>query len=79
MQAHGFKDYQEEWWHYTLENEPFPDTYFNFTAEEINSTPWIAAVILKYILFFRQKMLYDVETWNNKKILKKLFLFKTLI
>lgn len=30
MLKHGFKDYQEEWWHYTLENEPFPDTYFDF-------------------------------------------------
>ena len=26
----GFKLYPKEWWHYTLENEPFPDTYFNF-------------------------------------------------
>ncbi len=24
MERHGFKPYQEEWWHYTLENEPFP-------------------------------------------------------
>lgn len=30
MQHHGFKPYQEEWWHYTLANEPFPDTYFDF-------------------------------------------------
>lgn len=33
MKAHGFKDYQEEWWHYTLENEPYPDTYFDFVTE----------------------------------------------
>lgn len=26
----GFKPYAEEWWHYTLANEPFPDTYFEF-------------------------------------------------
>ena len=26
----GFRPYDEEWWHYTLENEPFPDTYFDF-------------------------------------------------
>lgn len=30
MQAQGFKTYPWEWWHYTLENEPFPDHYFNF-------------------------------------------------
>ncbi|MET3926878.1 M15 family metallopeptidase [Devosia sp. 2618] len=27
---HGFKPYAEEWWHYTLASEPFPDTYFDF-------------------------------------------------
>lgn len=30
MQKYGFTPYQEEWWHFTLENEPYPDTYFNF-------------------------------------------------
>ena len=30
MQENGFKPYAEEWWHYTLEDEPYPDTYFNF-------------------------------------------------
>ena len=30
MMAHGFKPLPEEWWHFTLENEPFPDTYFTF-------------------------------------------------
>ena len=28
--AHGFKPYDCEWWHFTLANEPFPDTYFTF-------------------------------------------------
>ncbi|MCR4963945.1 MAG: M15 family metallopeptidase [Firmicutes bacterium] len=27
---HGFKPLPEEWWHFTLENEPYPDTYFTF-------------------------------------------------
>ena len=35
MLAHGFKPLPEEWWHFTLEDEPFPDTYFTFP---INST-----------------------------------------
>ncbi|NJC73114.1 M15 family metallopeptidase [Planosporangium thailandense] len=26
----GFKNYAEEWWHYSLSHEPYPDTYFNF-------------------------------------------------
>lgn len=30
MKESGFKEYREEWWHYTLENEPFPNTYFDF-------------------------------------------------
>jgi D-alanyl-D-alanine dipeptidase len=30
MQAEGFKTYPFEWWHFTFEPEPYPDTYFNF-------------------------------------------------
>jgi D-alanyl-D-alanine dipeptidase len=30
MQRHGFKPYSAEWWHFTLADEPFPDTYFDF-------------------------------------------------
>jgi len=30
MEQAGFRNYDKEWWHYTLINEPFPDTYFNF-------------------------------------------------
>ena len=30
MVKHGFKPLKEEWWHFMLENEPFPDTYFDF-------------------------------------------------
>ncbi len=30
MLRHGFKPYDCEWWHFTLENEPYPDTYFTF-------------------------------------------------
>ena len=29
----GFKGIDSEWWHYTLENEPYPDTYFDFDVE----------------------------------------------
>ena len=30
MLRHGFKPLSTEWWHFTLAEEPFPDTYFNF-------------------------------------------------
>ena len=30
MLAHGFKPLTEEWWHFTLADEPYPDTYFTF-------------------------------------------------
>ncbi len=30
MQAAGFDAYPCEWWHYTLRDEPYPDTYFDF-------------------------------------------------
>ena len=34
MMDHGFKPLDEEWWHFTLENEPYPDTYFTFPVNE---------------------------------------------
>jgi D-alanyl-D-alanine dipeptidase len=33
MEKHGFKNYDMEWWHYTLKNEPYPDSYFDFVIE----------------------------------------------
>lgn len=30
MVKHGFKSYPREWWHFTLRDEPFPETYFDF-------------------------------------------------
>lgn len=30
MEASGFHRYDCEWWHYTLKDEPYPDTYFDF-------------------------------------------------
>jgi D-alanyl-D-alanine dipeptidase len=35
MTENGFNALPEEWWHFTLKNEPFPNTYFNFP---INAT-----------------------------------------
>jgi peptidyl-dipeptidase Dcp len=33
MEKHGFAAYPEEWWHYTLKDEPYPDKYFNFPVQ----------------------------------------------
>ena len=30
MTKHGFRPFDSEWWHFTLDNEPYPDTYFTF-------------------------------------------------
>jgi D-alanyl-D-alanine dipeptidase len=30
MEMSGFRAYDREWWHYTLRDEPYPDTYFDF-------------------------------------------------
>ena len=31
----GFKALDSEWWHFTLRDEPFPDTYFTFPVREL--------------------------------------------
>jgi D-alanyl-D-alanine dipeptidase len=33
MEKYGFRNFEKEWWHYTLNNEPYPDTYFDFVIE----------------------------------------------
>lgn len=33
MEKYGFVSYDKEWWHFTLKEEPFPDTYFNFSIQ----------------------------------------------
>jgi D-alanyl-D-alanine dipeptidase len=30
MEHSGFRRYECEWWHYSLRDEPYPDTYFDF-------------------------------------------------
>ena len=30
MLKYGFNPLEEEWWHFTLDNEPYPNTYFTF-------------------------------------------------
>ena len=33
MLRHGFKPLEEEWWHFTLKDEPYPDTYFDYPVK----------------------------------------------
>lgn len=33
MEKHGWQSYPQEWWHFTLKEEPYPDTYFDFPIE----------------------------------------------
>ncbi|MBO7603740.1 MAG: M15 family metallopeptidase [Bacteroidales bacterium] len=35
MVKHGFKTLDSEWWHFTLKDEPFPDTYFTFPVKQL--------------------------------------------
>ena len=35
MMRHGFKPFDTEWWHFTLKDEPFPDTYFTFPVKQL--------------------------------------------
>ncbi len=37
MLRHGFKPLDTEWWHFTLKDEPFPDTYFNFPVKQLSN------------------------------------------
>ncbi len=36
MEVSGFSSYECEWWHYTLKNEPYPDTYFDFPVTDLS-------------------------------------------
>ena len=35
MLRHGFKPLDSEWWHFTLRDEPYPDTYFTFPVRDL--------------------------------------------
>ena len=32
LQRYGFRNLPEEWWHYTLQPEPYPERFFNFSV-----------------------------------------------
>jgi D-alanyl-D-alanine dipeptidase len=43
MEACGFRSYDCEWWHYTLKDEPYPDTYFDFPITSARRPEKLAA------------------------------------
>ena len=47
MESEGFKVLDEEWWHFTLKNEPYPAQYFDF---EIQYTSFL--IDFKFPLYF---------------------------
>jgi hypothetical protein len=38
MREHGFRGLREEWWHFTLEGEPHPETSFEFVVRKRDET-----------------------------------------
>jgi D-alanyl-D-alanine dipeptidase len=36
MLRHGFKPLSSEWWHFTLKDEPYPETYFTFPVKQLD-------------------------------------------
>jgi len=36
MLRHGFRPIGSEWWHFTLRDEPYPNTYFTFPVQNIS-------------------------------------------
>lgn len=41
MWAHGFRGISTEWWHFTLKEEPYPDTYFQFPVSSLSSSAFL--------------------------------------
>ncbi len=38
MERRGFSNYENEWWHFTLDDEPYPDRYFDFPVSRSSLT-----------------------------------------
>lgn len=39
LQRQGFVNYDKEWWHFTLNPEPYPDTFFDFPVDPQSLSP----------------------------------------
>ena len=36
LESQGFENYPNEWWHFTFQPEPYPDTYFDFPVAPVS-------------------------------------------
>ena len=67
MISHGFHPLDEEWWHFTLDNEPYPDTYFTFPVNSHQvKKPVDFSVKLKNDEEFRLRFFDFVVDMNQK-------------
>ncbi len=48
MQHAGFVGIEQEWWHFTLKNEPYPNTYFNFPIEDPQQNKYKSDISVSY-------------------------------
>lgn len=73
MKKHGFKNYSKEWWHYTLQDEPYSQTYFDFDLEKKYENTEIQLVerIFNQTINAGKKFpsLYSIILFNQKTIL----------
>ncbi len=67
MLESGFKPLAEEWWHFTLVNEPYPDTYFTFpvNSNQVKKKEDLADRLEKDMEF--RLRFYDIINESNTK------------
>lgn len=78
MLQHGFKPYDAEFWHFTLKDEPFPKTYFDFKIPNARQGTARAMEITKSSLTLTDRIrhrlipvqLYMPKPLNNKTALQ---------
>lgn len=70
MMKHGFYPLKEEWWHFTLKDEPYPDTYFTFpvNSHQVKQLPDFSEK-LKNDMEFRLRF-YDTAASSNQRTKK---------
>eukprot|EP00831_Metopus_contortus_P066661 TRINITY_DN59468_c0_g1_i1.p1 TRINITY_DN59468_c0_g1~~TRINITY_DN59468_c0_g1_i1.p1 ORF type:complete len:210 (+),score=36.76 TRINITY_DN59468_c0_g1_i1:69-698(+) len=64
MEKHGFRYYDKEWWHFTLENEPFPDTYFDFIVKQKQGVSGFSDLFL--LIFSNNTIKFKIRKMINK-------------
>jgi L,D-peptidoglycan transpeptidase YkuD (ErfK/YbiS/YcfS/YnhG family) len=68
MLRHGFKPLPEEWWHFTLADEPFKDTYFTFpvSTKSVKGTGADPVKTVPAASASTEAMLGDSPKWVTK-------------